>query len=112
MNDITVVLVEDHDVVRIGLRAVLQSHSGIKVLGEAVNGHQGLKLLQSTPPDIAIVDIGLPGMDGIEMIRQFRTFQAERPEITTRTIVLTMQGNEESVLAAFAAGADSYCRDC
>jgi DNA-binding NarL/FixJ family response regulator len=109
MNDITVVLVEDHDVVRIGLRAVLQSQSGIKVLGEAVNGHQGLKLLQSTPPDVAIVDIGLPGMDGIEMIRQFRTFQAAHPEITTRTIVLTMQGNEESVLAAFAAGADSYC---
>ena len=108
MNDITVVLVEDHDVVRIGLRAVLAA-PGIKTIGEAVNGVQGLKLLQSTPPDIAIVDIGLPGMDGIEMTRQFRTFQAEHAEITTKVIMLTMQGTEDSVLAAFAAGADSYC---
>ena len=75
MNDITVVLVEDHDVVRIGLRAVLAA-PGIKTISEATNGVQGLKLLQSTPPDIAIVDIGLPGMDGIEMTRQFRAFQA------------------------------------
>ena len=108
MNDITVVLVEDHDVVRIGLRAVLAA-PGIKTIGEAVNGVQGLKLLQSTPPDIAIVDIGLPGMDGIEMTRQFRAFQAEHAEITTKVIMLTMQGTEDSVLAAFAAGADSYC---
>ncbi len=109
MSDITVVLVEDHDVVRIGLRTVLQSHPGIKVIGEAANGNQGLKLLQSNPPDVAIIDIGLPGMDGIEMTRQFRAFQAEHAEITTKAIVLTMQGTEESVLAAFAAGADSYC---
>jgi DNA-binding NarL/FixJ family response regulator len=109
MNDITAVLVEDHDVVRIGLRAVLQSHPGIEVIGEATNGVQGLKLLQSTPPDIAIVDIGLPGMDGIEMTRQFRSFQAEQVGVTTKVIILTMQGTEESVLAAFAAGADSYC---
>ena len=109
MNDITVVLVEDHDVVRIGLRAVLQGHPGIKMIGEAVNGVQGLKLLESHPPDIAIVDIGLPGMDGIEMTRQFRAFQAEHAEVTTKVIVLTMQGTEDSVLAAFAAGADSYC---
>lgn len=109
MNDITVVLIEDHDVVRIGLRAVLQNSPEIKVIGEAANGTQGLKILQTTPPDIAIVDIGLPGMDGIEVIRQFKEFQAEHQEIATRTIVLTMQGSEEAVLAAFAAGADSYC---
>ncbi len=109
MNRITAVLVEDHDVVRIGLRAVLQSHPGIEVIGEATNGVQGLQLLQTTPPDIAIVDIGLPGMDGIEMTRQFRSFQAAQAGVTTKVIMLTMQGTEDSVLAAFAAGADSYC---
>lgn len=109
MSNITVALIEDHDVVRIGLRAVLQSHPGIEVVGEATDGIQGLKLLQSTLPDVAIVDIGLPGMDGIELIRQFRAFQVEHEPVPTKTIVLTMQGTEESVLAAFSAGADSYC---
>lgn len=109
MNDITVVLIEDHDVVRIGLRTVLQIQPGIKVVGEATNGPQGLELLKSTPIDVALVDIGLPGIDGIELTQQFRQFQKDNPEVTTKVIMLTMQGSEEIVLAAFAAGADSYC---
>jgi len=107
MNDICIVLVEDHDVVRIGLRTSLQSQAGFKVVGEAANGAQGLKVLEATKPDVVIVDIGLPGMDGIEMIRQFRQLQSE--DSTTKVLMLTMQGSEDSVLAAFAAGADSYC---
>jgi len=109
MNNIRVVLVEDHDVVRIGLRATLEREDGIQVVGEAVNGTQGLKLLETTPADIAVVDIGLPGMDGIELTRQFRKFQADHEMVTTKVLILTMQGNEDSVLASFAAGADSYC---
>jgi two-component system, NarL family, response regulator LiaR len=109
MNDICIVLVEDHDVVRIGLRTALQSQAGFKVVGEAINGVQGLKVLEMTQPDIAIVDIGLPGMDGIEMTRQFRQLQANKANSTTKVLMLTMQGNEDSVIAAFAAGADSYC---
>lgn len=109
MDDIRVVLIEDHDVVRIGLRTVLQIQSGIQVVGEATNGPQGLELLKTTPIDVALVDIGLPGIDGIELTQQFRQFQKENPEVTTKTIMLTMQGSEEIVLAAFAAGADSYC---
>jgi DNA-binding NarL/FixJ family response regulator len=109
MNDITVVLIEDHDVVRIGLRTVLQIQPGIKVVGEATNGPQGLELLKSTPIDVALIDIGLPGIDGIELTQQFRQFQKDNPEVTTKVIMLTMQGSEEIVLAAFAAGADSYC---
>jgi DNA-binding NarL/FixJ family response regulator len=117
MSDIRIVLVEDHDVVRIGLRTALQSQAGFKVVGEASNGVQGLKVLETTLPDIAIVDIGLPGMDGIEMIRKFRKLQLgklqpdrlDSEQNITRVLMLTMQGNETSVLAAFAAGADSYC---
>jgi DNA-binding NarL/FixJ family response regulator len=114
MNDIRVVLVEDHDVVRIGLRATLESQSGIQVVGEAATGSQGLKLLESLQPDVAVVDIGLPGMDGIELTRQFRKFQSEQESVpseepVTKVLMLTMQGNEDAVLAAFAAGADSYC---
>jgi DNA-binding NarL/FixJ family response regulator len=109
MEDIRVVLIEDHDVVRIGLRTVLQIQPGIKVAGEATNGLQGLELLKTTPIDVALVDIGLPGIDGIELTQQFRQFQKENPAVTTKVIMLTMQGSEDIVLAAFAAGADSYC---
>jgi DNA-binding NarL/FixJ family response regulator len=77
--------------------------------GEAASGPQGLKLLETIQPDVAVVDIGLPGMGGIEVIRQFRKFQADQGVVTTKVLMLTMQGNEEAVLASFAAGADSYC---
>jgi DNA-binding NarL/FixJ family response regulator len=109
MENIRVALVEDHDVVRIGLRTVLQSQKGIEVVGEAPNGVLGLALLKSTPLDVALVDIGLPGIDGIELTQQFRQFQQQQPNSTTKVLILTMQGSEETVLASFAAGADSYC---
>jgi DNA-binding NarL/FixJ family response regulator len=109
MNNIRVALVEDHDVVRIGLRTVLQSQDGIEVVGEASNGQQGLMLLQTTKLDVALIDIGLPIMDGIELTQQFRQFQKEQPTMIAKVLILTMQGNEEAVLASFAAGADSYC---
>jgi two-component system, NarL family, response regulator LiaR len=114
MGNIRIALIEDHDVVRIGLRAVFQDQAGIELVGEAVNGPQGLALLQSTAVDVALVDVGLPGMDGIELTQQFRQFQQAQtdlalPFVPTKVLILTMQGNEETVLAAFAAGADSYC---
>jgi DNA-binding NarL/FixJ family response regulator len=109
MNPISVVLIEDHDVVRIGIRTALQQQAGIQVIGEAASGLQGLQLLETKQPDVALVDVGLPGMDGIELTRRFRAFQKENPDSTTKIVILTMQGNDEVVLAAFAAGADSYC---
>ncbi len=109
MSNIRVALIEDHDVVRIGLRMVLQNQADIAVVGEATNGSQGLTLLQTTPVDVALVDIGLPGIDGIELTQQLRQFQQEQQIVKTKILMLTMQGSEETVLASFAAGADSYC---
>ncbi|OLP17738.1 DNA-binding response regulator [Leptolyngbya sp. 'hensonii'] len=115
MSDIRIVLIEDHDLARIGLRTALQQREGIKVIGEAANGFQGLKLLQTAQPDVAIVDIGLPDMDGIELTRKFRQYQSEADigssgePPATKILVLTMHDSEDAVLAAFAAGADSYC---
>ena len=109
MGEISVALVEDHDLTRVGLRTALQRYEGIRVVGEAANASQGLKLLETSKADVAIVDIGLPDMDGIELTRQFRQFQGEHEDNGTKVLILTMHDSEESVLAAFAAGADSYC---
>ena len=103
--EIGVALIEDHDLTRMGLRAAFRQ-AGLRFLGEADNGEKGLTLLQEMRPDVAVVDVGLPDIDGIEMIQRFRQ---ENPESETRILMLTMHDSEKAVLAAFAAGADSYC---
>lgn len=107
--EIKVVLIEDHNLTRIGLKAALQGNPQIKIVGEAANASEGLKLLQILRPDVATVDIGLPDFDGIELTRKYRQLQTENPEYQTKLLVLTMQNSEEAVLAALGAGADSYC---
>lgn len=110
MSEISVTLIEDHDLTRVGLRAGLQRQEGIRVMGEAANAASGLKMLETMRPDVAIVDIGLPDMDGIELTRRFRAMQAASEDgFNTKVLILTMHDSEDSVLAAFAAGADSYC---
>lgn len=106
MNPIRIVLVEDHDLTRVGMRMTLQRQGNVTVVGEAANGTEGLKLIESFLPDVAIVDIGLPDVDGIEVTRQIK----RKPETSkTKVLILTLRDNEQVVLAAFAAGADSYC---
>ncbi|KYC37912.1 LuxR family transcriptional regulator [Scytonema hofmannii PCC 7110] len=108
MNAIRVVLIEDHELTRIGIIAALKQQNGIEVIGEAKDARSGLKLLKSTKPDVAIVDVDLPDMSGIELIQHFKNSEeaGEMPE--TKILIMTMQDNEDTVLAAFAAGADSY----
>jgi DNA-binding NarL/FixJ family response regulator len=109
MSEIKVVVIEDHNLTRIGLRAALQTHPEIKIVGEAANAADGLQLLTTLKPDVATIDIGLPDMDGIALTRKFRQYQAEMQDHTTKLLILTMNNSDSSVLAAFAAGADSYC---
>lgn len=110
MTKIRVALIEDHDLTRVGIRTALQQRQEIEVVGEAANASEGLKLLEASHPDIAIVDIGLPDKDGIELTRQIKANQEENGEESkTKVLILTLRDNKEAVLAAFAAGADSYC---
>ena len=104
-EEIGVALVEDHDLTRMGLRAAFRQ-AGLQFLGEAENGEKGLTLLDKLEPSVAIVDVGLPDIDGIEMIQRFKK---AHPDSKTRILMLTMHDSEKAVLAAFAAGADSYC---
>ncbi|MGB8701794.1 MAG: response regulator transcription factor [Thermosynechococcaceae cyanobacterium] len=107
MTAIRVVIVEDHDLTRMGLEAAFQRAEGFEIVGEAANGFQGLKLMEAVKPDVALVDIGLPDIDGIELVRRFKETQTE--ESSTKIVMLTMHKSQDTVLAAFAAGADSYC---
>jgi DNA-binding NarL/FixJ family response regulator len=107
MSKIRVALIEDHDLTRVGIRTALQQKEEIEIVGEAANATDGLKLLRLIQPDIAIVDIGLPDKDGIELTRELKSIGGD--ELATKVLILTLRDNKEAVLAAFAAGADSYC---
>ncbi len=109
MSKIRVALIEDHDLTRVGIRTALQQRQEIDVVGEASNAADGMKLLETVHPDIAIVDIGLPDKDGIELTRELKSYQESQEGIPTKVLILTLRDSKEAVLAAFAAGADSYC---
>ncbi|MDF5714350.1 MAG: response regulator transcription factor [Rhizonema sp. NSF051] len=109
MTRIRVALIEDHDLTRVGIRtALLQKKDEIEVVGEAANAIEGMKMLKLLQPDIAIIDIGLPDKDGIELTREVKSVDSGE-ELATKVLILTLRDNKEAVLAAFAAGADSYC---
>jgi DNA-binding NarL/FixJ family response regulator len=99
-----VVLVEDHELTRAGLRTALEAEDDFTVAGEAGDGAAGLSLIESVKPDVAVIDIGLPAIDGIDLTRLVRDRVAG-----THIVILTMHDLESEVLAALAAGADAYC---
>ncbi|MFM7793099.1 MAG: response regulator transcription factor, partial [Microcystis panniformis] len=108
MDKVRVIVIEDHDLTRMGLVTALQHREGIQLVGEAISGLQGLKLLEETKPDVAIIDIALPMIDGIELMGRFQQNCGE-DSLATKILMLTMYNTQEQVLAAFSAGADSYC---
>ena len=108
MSKISVVVIEDHELSRIGLCAALKQYKNIEILGDAANATKGLQILETTKPDVAIVDIGLPDKDGIELTQEFKQSQEKWESGETKVLMLTMHKDEDAVMAAFAAGADSY----
>lgn len=101
---IRLVLVEDYKLVRIGLRSVLNEDPRINVVGEAETGEQGIELIKSLKPDLVVLDLGLPGIDGIEVTKIIKAFDEE-----IKVVILTSHEVEDEVLAALSAGANAYC---
>jgi DNA-binding NarL/FixJ family response regulator len=103
MSAIRVAIAEDHALVRAGLRTSLEA-AGMDVVAEAPDGIAALDAIARTKPDVAVIDLGLPGKDGIALTRELKTF-ADAPKV----VILTMHEMDDEVLAALSAGADAYC---
>jgi NarL family two-component system response regulator LiaR len=100
---IKVLLVDDHEMVRIGLAAVLDTEEGIEVVGEASNGHEGLRLAQMYKPDVVLMDLVMEGMDGVETTRRLMEMLPE-----CKVIVLTSYIDDSKMYPVIEAGAFSY----
>ncbi|MEK3657958.1 response regulator transcription factor [Paenibacillus sp. FSL E2-8871] len=100
---IKVLLVDDHEMVRIGLAAVLGTEDGIEVVGEAGSGEEGIRLAQEYNPDVVLMDLVMDGMDGIETTKHL---MKQYPEI--KVIVLTSYLDDEKMYPVIEAGAFSY----
>jgi DNA-binding NarL/FixJ family response regulator len=100
---VTVALADDHVVVRQGLRLLLESDPEFEVVGEAADGIEALKLVTLRKPDVLIVDLMMPRMDGLETARKVSRLKSE-----TRVIVLTMYGDDAYLVDAFKSGASAF----
>lgn len=102
-NVLDVLIVDDHPIFRKGLRALLASRPELRLAGEATSGSEAVRLAAELQPDLILMDLHMPGGDGISAIRQI---VAARPE--SRILVVTMLDDDESVFAAMRAGARGY----
>jgi DNA-binding NarL/FixJ family response regulator len=103
MKTLRILIADDHGLVRRGARAILHSRPGWRVVGEAANGREAVEKAIELRPHVAVIDIGMPDLDGVEVARQIR---ATVPD--TRVLVLTMHESDQMVRRALAAGADGY----
>ncbi|MGD2158667.1 MAG: response regulator transcription factor [Anaerolineales bacterium] len=103
MNEvIRVVVVDDHALFRAGLTSLLSDLPGIKIVGEAGNGIEALKVVERTQPDVVLLDVNMPGMDGVETVRKLCKNKG------LRIIMLTISKHHDDLIGAIQAGADGY----
>ena len=103
MNPIHILIAEDHSIVRDGLRMLLQSEPDLVVVAEAENGREAVARAKETQPDLAILDISMPDLSGLEATRLIKT---ESPQ--TQVLILTMHDSDEYFFRALQAGASGY----
>jgi len=103
MDTIKLMLVDDHDVVRTGLRSFLETQSGFEVIAEAKNGLQALENARERQPDIVLMDITMPDMDGIEATLQFKKLYPD-----CQILVLTVHADKQYFMKMLSVGASGY----
>lgn len=103
MEKIKVVLADDHMVVRSGIRTLLEKESDIEIIGEASNGKEALEVVQQLHPDILIIDIRMPMMNGLEATQKLGDYSK-----TTKALILSMHDDEDYILQSIESGASGY----
>ncbi len=103
-KQIRILLVEDHLLTRLGLKAVIERKQDLKVVGEAEDGEQAVSMADKMTPDVILMDVGMPNLDGIEASKLIKT---KHPDMAI--IMLTSHDNERDIFSSLAAGAGGYC---
>lgn len=103
-DTIRILLVDDHIVLRAGLRALLEAEHDMRVVGEASTGEEGIERAQTLKPDVVVMDLSMPGVGGLEATRTITQ------ESKSRVLVLTMHAEEEYLLAVLEAGGSGYVK--
>jgi len=103
-NKVSIVIVDDHQIFRQGIESNLELHDDLEVIGQGGDGKRGLELVRELQPDIVILDINLPLMNGIQVIRQISS-----DHLPVKVVMLTAYDDAEQVMHAMRAGAAAYC---
>ena len=98
-----VLIADDHGIVRRGIRTLLETEPGVEVVGEAADGREALRLCQTLKPDVAILDVAMPQLNGIDV-----TAQSVKVDPNLKVVILSMYADETYIVRALTAGARSY----
>lgn len=104
LNEISLLIVEDHTLTRFGLKTAFESLNQIKIIMEAEDGETAVEIAKESKPNIVLMDLGLPGINGIEATNLIKEFDS-----SIKIVILTSHNNQDEIWAALGAGANAYC---